>query len=65
MTARVESRASVERHHGVEVTTRGALVVVTLPCGAFAVITRGQALELGASLTTAHNDLVRRGAEAS
>ena len=55
MTARIESRASVERHHGVEVTTRRSLIVVT----------RGQALELGAALTTAHNALVRRGAEAS
>ena len=65
MTARIESRASVELHHGVEVTTRGSLIAVTLPCGASAMITRGQALELGAALTTAHNALVRRGAEAS
>jgi hypothetical protein len=47
------------RASGVAVERVGALVRVTLPCGATAMLTHDQAVELSARLVSARNDVAR------
>ena len=46
------------RASGVAVERVGALVRVTLPCGAVAMLTHEQALEFSARLVRGHNEVV-------
>lgn len=49
----------IERPTGIQVHRLGSMVEIRLPCGATALVTHGQALEVSAELLTAHNAVVR------
>lgn len=59
MSAPVDDRTDTPtRASGVTVDCVGALVRLTLPCGATAMLTHDQALELSAGLNRGHNVVV-------